>query len=148
MIEATRRRRLGADADEVWAALADFASIAAWAPDVDHSCLLGDQAGGIGATRRVQVGRTTLVERVTEWDEPTALAYAIEGLPPFLGSVVNRWRIEPADTSVLVTVTTEIAPGPHPVHRLVARAATRRLASAAEAMLAGLDHHLSGSEAA
>lgn len=148
MIEATRRRRLGATADQVWAALADFGSIAAWAPDVDHSCLLSDQARGIGATRRVQLGRTTLVERVTEWDEPTALAYAIEGLPPFLGPVVNRWRIEPADAGAPVTVTAEITSGPRPVHRLVARAATRRLASAAEAMLAGLDRHLSGSEAA
>lgn len=148
MIERTQKRQLGHPAEGVWAALADFGAIAAWAPDVEHSCLLSDLTGGVGATRRVQLGRTTLVERVTEWDEPTALAYAIDGLPPLLGSVVNRWRIAPADACVLASITTEITPGPRPPHRIVARAALRRFAAAADSMLAGLDHHLSGSEAA
>ncbi len=148
MIEATRSRRVDAGTDEVWATLADFGSLAAWASNVDHSCLLSDQTAGIGAVRRVQLGRTTLVERITEWDEPTVLAYAIEGLPPILGSVVNRWRIQPAGGGALVAVTSEIESGPRPPQRLVARAAARRLSSASEDMLAGLERHLSGSEVA
>ena len=97
MTEVVRSRRIGAGADDVWAVLADFGAIARWAGDVDHACLMSDQTEGVGATRRVQTGRTTLVERVIDWAAPSTLAYEITGLPPVVRSVVNRWTIEPAD---------------------------------------------------
>ena len=42
--------------------LADFGVFSASALDVDHSCLLTDQAGGVGAVRRIQTGRATVGE--------------------------------------------------------------------------------------
>lgn len=146
MTEVVRRRRIEADPDEVWAALADFGAIARWVDDVDHSCLMTDQIDGIGTTRRIQVGRTTLVERVVEWEPPTVLAYAIEGLPPVLRSVVNRWMIEPnegatapGNPTVTVSLTSTIDAGPRPPQHLVAWAVGRRLGSTSDDLLAGLD---------
>ena len=83
--------------DVVWAALADFGAISTWAPNVDHSCLTTEQDQGVGSVRRVQVGRNALLERVVEWDEGQTLAYEIEGLPPVVRSVTNRWHLTPVD---------------------------------------------------
>lgn len=145
-MEIVRARDIEAAVDDVWATLADFGAIGRWAPDVDHSCLMSDQTAGVGTMRRIQVGRTTLVERVTEWSPPSTLVYAIEGLPPVLRSVVNRWTIEPADDRARVTLTSVIDAGPRPPQRLVARLVGRRLGSASERMLDGLARHLSGFE--
>lgn len=146
MTSTVRSRRISGPAVDVWAALADFGAIARWAPIVDHSCLMSDQAEAVGAVRRIQTGRTTVVERVTEWSPGSALAYRIEGLPPVLRSVSNRWTIEPVadDDSTTVSITTEIDAGPRSLQQLVARAAGRRLASASDGMLEGLDRHLTG----
>lgn len=148
MAEVVRSRIVAADVDEVWAALADFGAIARWAPNVDHSCLMSDQTEGVGTVRRIQAGRSTLVERVTEWAPPSALVYTIEGLPPILRSVISRWTIEAAGGGARVSLITQIEPGPRPPHRVVARMAGRRLASAAEKMLAGLDRHVTQQEKA
>ncbi len=145
MTDVLRTLRIEATAEEVWATLADFGSIARWADAVDHSCLLTDQAAGVGAARRIQVGRTVLVERVVDWVEPSTLAYAIEGLPPVVRSVVNRWTIEPdgaaADATtpaVVVSLSSTIDTGPRPPQRLAARAIGRRLGSTNDDLLAGL----------
>ncbi|MDH3679657.1 MAG: SRPBCC family protein [Acidimicrobiia bacterium] len=144
MADVARTRTVAADVDEVWAGLADFGAIARWAASVDHSCLMSDQTEGEGTVRRIQTGRTTLVERVTEWVPPSRLIYTIEGLPPVLGSVVNRWTIEPADGGARVSLSTRIEAGPRPPQRLVARAVGRRLASAADELLTGLEGAVEG----
>ncbi|MDH3707607.1 MAG: SRPBCC family protein [Acidimicrobiia bacterium] len=66
----------GSAADR-WAVLADYARIARWARQVDHSTLLTEQQQGVGTVRRVQVGRTVLTEHVTGWDDGTALEYDV-----------------------------------------------------------------------
>lgn len=121
--------------------LADFGAISSWAANVDHSCLLdpGTDGAGAGTTRRVQVGRNTLVERITELQAPTVLGYIIEGLPRRLGRVANRWELCPAGqdrTEVRLTTTVDIADNP------VARAAEHilclTLARHSDVMLTGL----------
>ena len=141
MTEVLRSRRVGATTGEVWAVLADFGTIARWADAVDHSCLLTDRTEGVGAARRIQVGRTVLVERVVDWVEPSTLAYAIEGLPPVVRSVVNRWTIEVGETTspaVTVSLSSTIDAGPRPPQLVAARAVGRRLGSTNEELLAGL----------
>ena len=49
---------------EVWKALADFAAIAEWAPNCDHSSWASDVREGVGAVRRVQVGRVAILETI------------------------------------------------------------------------------------
>ncbi len=147
MIELVRSRRLYVPPRVVWDALADFAAIARWAPQVDHSCLLTDQSSGVGTVRRIQTGRNTVTETVIEWQEPLTLAYVIGDLPPIIPSVTNRWVVVPSGDHSLVTLTTSITPGPRPPHALVAKLAGGRLASESEVMLVGLDEYVAGTVA-
>jgi hypothetical protein len=143
MASVTRTRRILATAPAVWMVLADFASISDWADFVDHSSALRGGPLDTGSTRRIQTGRTVVLERVTEVDPPRCLAYEIEGLPERISSVQNRWSLDPAGPDATdVSVTTTVAVGPRPPQRLIERVLGRMLAGRSEAMLAGLAAHL------
>lgn len=142
MSETTRTAVVPADADAVWAVLGDFGAISKWAPNVDHSCLMSEQTEGVGAVRRVQVGRSSLVERVVEWTPGLTLAYSIEGLPPVIRTVVNTWSLMEMVSGTRVSLTSRVHAGPRPPQQLIARIAAQRLARASETMLAGLKSHM------
>lgn len=141
-----RSATIAAPARAVWAVLADFGALARWAPGVDHTCLLHAGPGGVGTVRRVQVGRTTLLESVSAWTPPERLAYDITGLPPALRHVGNEWQLQESGAGTEVTVTTTVDAGPRPPQRLVARLVARRLAAASDQMLAGLAAALSSGD--
>ena len=126
----------------VWPVLADFAGIARWAPNVDHSSLTTAMTDGLGATRRVQVGRTALLETITDWQPELRLAYELQGLPPVVRSAINTWTLEPVAASTVVTLQTAIDAGPRPPQQVVARVIGRVMAKASEQMLAGLKAHI------
>ncbi len=140
MASISRTRTVAAPAAAVWDVLADFGSISSWADNVDHSCLLqhGDDPAAVGTTRRVQVGRDTLVERITDSSAPTSLRYAIEGLPRQLGRVANRWTVTPFGESTAVTLTTTVDIADNPLGRIAEKAACRFMARQSDTMLAGL----------
>lgn len=158
MTRIERSTVIAHSAAAVWARLADFGAISSWADNVDHSCLLRrsgeDPSAGVGAVRRVQVGRRALTERVVTCDEPRTLAYAIEGLPPVAKHVTNEWRLEPIGTGSAgpgsegaattgpfqcrVTLVTTVDCGHRPPQKLVANLLARRLAKDSDTMLAGL----------
>ena len=143
----SRTRTVAAAPQAVWEVLADFGAISSWAGNVDHSCLLSHGPGGgpLGTSRRVQVGRDTLVERITDFDPQTALAYDIEGLPRRL-NVGNRWTLRPSasgHTEVTLTSIVEIAA--NPVARIAERAMCRFLAKQSDTMLTGLAQRVEGS---
>ena len=154
MITIERRLDVPHPPQQVWDRLADFEAISAWAVNVDHSCLLhpGGEVSpvGVGATRRVQVGRRTLVERVVVWDEPQRLAYQIEGLPPVVTSLQNEWRLQSVAAGAggagahhtRVTLATTVECGPRPPQKLVARLIARRMAGDSDTMLSGLAHSM------
>jgi uncharacterized protein YndB with AHSA1/START domain len=144
--EEVRTRAVASSPDEVWAALADFDGISAWAANVDHSCYLDevprdtDRSGAlVGVARRVQSGRFVLVERVTVWEPGERLAYEITGLPKVMRTVVNEWRLAARpDGGTDIALVTQVDCGPRPPHQLIARIAARRLAKASDTMLDGL----------
>lgn len=140
MASLSRTRTVTAPIERVWDALADFGAISRWAPNVDHSCLLehGADASAVGTTRRVQVGRNTLVERITDSATPAVLAYAIEGLPSRLGRVGNRWSLKSAAGDTTVTLTSTVEIGSNPIARIAEQAVCRFMAKQSEKMLAGL----------
>jgi hypothetical protein len=160
MIDIVRTTIIDVDRHAVWAVLADFANISAWAPNVDHSSYLvggiganvhgGDQAGAdqveadrVGEVRRVQAGRNTFVERVTVWESNHLLTYVIEGLPPVLKLVRNRWELhDNGPQSCLVSLTTTIDAGPRPPQKAIANIVARRLAKQSDRMLSGLETYL------
>ena len=120
--------------------LADFGAIGEWADNVDHSCILEHcRQGPVGTSRRVQVGRNALVERITESAAPTTLAYDIEGLPHRLRRVANRWTLAVAPgggTDVRITSTVQV--GANPLARIAERALCAMMGTQSDTMLTGL----------
>ncbi len=142
MVEIVESQTVGSPASVVWATLADFDAISQWAPNVDHSCSITHLASGVGATRRIQTGRTTVRETVTGWEPERMLSYEIVGLPPVIRSVTNTWRLEDRGERTEVTLTSQVDAGPRPPQQLIARIAGRALGKASRQMLDGLDRHL------
>ena len=131
---------------DAWAVLAAFGQISAWVPMIQHSCLLSDQPDGVGAVRRVQIARQTLVERVVVWDPPSRLAYDIEGLPPIVGKARNTWTLSPGPGVTDVVLATEIDTGRNPARAVVAKKVLERMAMASQFMLAGLAEAVAGEQ--
>lgn len=140
--ELTERATIERPPVVVWSVLAAFGAISDWAPNVDHSCLTTAQPGDVGAERRVQVGRTALLERVVAWDPAERLSYQIVGLPPVVRSVTNSWTLAPAGEHTVVSITTDVDVGPRPPQQVVARLIARQMAKASTEMLAGLTDFL------
>jgi hypothetical protein len=138
VIEVVRTADVPAAPADVWAVLSDFGAISAWAANVDHSCLMSDQTEGVGTARRIQTGRTTLVERVLAWQPPSTLSYAFEGLPPVVSSATNTWHVYAIEDGSRVSLTTRVDAGPRPPQKLIAKAVGRKMAQASDEMLAGL----------
>lgn len=138
MTTVERSTRIAAPIEAVWAVLADFDSISAWAGFVDHACLTSDRSDGVGMARRIQTGRTTVIETVTAWEPPHELSYAISGLPPVIKSVTNTWSLADAAGSTTARLVSEIDAGHRPPQRLVAKAVGRKLGQSSDEMLAGL----------
>ena len=127
----------------VWDVLSAFDGISSWADDVDHSCLLSDQSEGVGMCRRIQTGRTTLVERVVDWEPPTTLSYEIEGLPPVVRSATNTWSVSEHGGGSRVELTSSVDAGPRPPQKAIAKLVARKMGQASDQMLAGLVGELS-----
>ncbi|AQT78263.1 MxaD family protein [Mycolicibacterium litorale] len=141
-----RTRTMAAGPQAIWDVLSDFGAISSWARTVDHSCLLEHGAEpGLGMSRRIQVGRDTLVERVVEFSPPDTLGYDIEGLPRRLAAT-NRWTLVPiGGDRTEVTLTSTVRVGANPLATLVERAVCRLVARQSDAMLAGLAQRVESS---
>jgi hypothetical protein len=138
-----RSRTVAADPTEVWDVLADFGAISSWADNIDHSCILNHRSEHVGTTRRVQIGRNALVERITEFDAPWALGYDVEGVPKRLRRLHNRWTLRAAqggETVITLTSTVEIGSGP--IQQVAERTLCRVLMRQSDVMLAGLANRL------
>lgn len=146
----SRSRTIKAKPRAVWDVLADFGALSSWVEDVDHSCILehGRDLAPLGTSRRVQIGRTVVVERITDFGAPVTLAYDIEGLPKRLGRVANRWTVRPAAEATMVTITSTVEIGTRRLaaaipERVICRLMTRQ----SDTMLAGLAHRLESGNA-
>jgi hypothetical protein len=135
----SRSRTLAADPHAIWTVLADFGGISGWAAMVDHSSLLWPTTESIGLARRIQMGRTTVVERIVEFDPQHALAYDIEGLPRLVRGLRNRWELRCLSSELTeVTLTTAVTIGDHPPQRLAERVVCRLAARQSDTLLADL----------
>jgi uncharacterized protein YndB with AHSA1/START domain len=138
--DISRTRTITATPQAIWDVLADFGALSSWSANADHSCILNHGPDGheLGTTRRVQVGRNTLVERIEEFDPPTALAYGIEGLPARLRNVVNRWTLRPSGGATAVTLTSRVDIGAGPLAQAAEWVICRGMAKESDSMLTGL----------
>lgn len=145
MADISRDRTIKAPVQAIWDVLADFGALSEWSANADHSCILnhGRDGAPLGTTRRVQIGRNTFVECITEFDAGTALAYTVEGLPTRVRHVANRWTLRPVgDDATAVTLTSSVEIGADPVSRGAEWVVCRGMARESDAMLAGLAHRL------
>jgi carbon monoxide dehydrogenase subunit G len=145
----SRSRPIAAQPQEIWDVLADFGSLSSWVDAVDHSSITNQGPGGgpLGTTRRVQMGRNVLLERITEFEPPSALAYAITGLPRRFGRVTNSWTLRPTTDATVVTLTSTVEIGSGPTARLAERVVVRVVATQSGGLLAGLAHRLENTHA-
>lgn len=143
-----RSRLIPAPRDRVWEVLARFDRLSDWAPDADHSAPLTLPASGPGAARRVQGGRTVLVETIVTWEPPCRLGYRIEGLPARAGTITDEWRLEERGSQTLATITTTVDAAVRPPGPLVERIVARRLARVSDGLLDGLAQYLTRGAAA
>ena len=64
------QRRMAASADSVWALFADFPNLASHWSGLRATRAIGDQTGGVGARRRVELKPIgSMDETVTTWEE-------------------------------------------------------------------------------
>jgi uncharacterized protein YndB with AHSA1/START domain len=141
----SRSRFIAAAPDEVFATLAAFDQISRWAKNVDHAAYTTTITEGLGATRRVQSGRVTVLETITEWAPPTRMAYSISGLPKIAGQVTNRWELAKVAGGTQATMTTTIEAGSNLLGRLVAAVLGRVLGRVSDQLLDGLAaYHATG----
>ncbi len=145
--EIRRTRTVAAEPQAIWDVLADFGSVSSWAHFVDHSCLLEHASGGnaVGTSRRVQLGRNTVVERITRFDPPQTLRYDIEGLPRQVRALHSTWTLRPVGNgSTAVTLTSTVSIGSNPIQRFAERAFGRASAKQLDQLLAALANHVEG----
>lgn len=138
-----RSRTIAAELQPVWDVLADFGAISAWVPSVDHSCVLEHEP----VSRRIQVGRTVVVERITDFAPPNRLGYDIEGLPRQLRRVHAQWQLLPSGRHTLAALTYTVDIGSNPAARLAERGVCRVLARQCEVILASLAQRMEASHA-
>ena len=146
--DISRSRVIAAGQQAIWDVLADFGAIGSWAPMVDHSSLLRADVEPSRQARRIQMGRTTVIEKVVTIDAPTILAYDIQGLPRIIAGLRNSWELAALPTGFTVaTLTTTVRVGPRAPQRLAERVICRMAARQSEQLLAGLasqweNHHV------
>lgn len=143
-----RSRTIAAEPQAIWDVLADFGAVSSWADFVDHSCLLTPAADGVavGTARRVQLGRDTLVERITDFDPPNVLSYDIEGLPRLVRHLRSSWTLRPiAHGFTEVTLTSLVGIGSNPVQRLAERIFGRVSVKRLDLLMTGLARRVEGS---
>jgi len=95
---------IAAPVDLVWHALADFGDVAAWAPYMRISHLVGDQERGVGTCRAMQheLG-FRFEERVTEWREGEGFAFDVLRAPWPMHRVRETWQVDERDGGTAVT---------------------------------------------
>ncbi|RDH79621.1 SRPBCC family protein [Mycolicibacterium moriokaense] len=143
MADVSRSRTIAAPPQAIWDVLADFGSLSSWAEDVDHSSILRHGPDGpLATSRRVQIGRNTIVEQIIDFDPPVTLAYRISGLPTRVHTAVNRWTLSPQSAATTVTLTSTIGVDAGPLSGAVEKLVCRGLARQSDRLLAGLAHRL------
>jgi len=106
MRELSEQVRIEAPLEHVWQALADFGDVAAWAPYMRISHIVGTQERGVGTRRAMQheLG-FRFEERVTEWREGEGFAFDVLRAPWPMDAVKERWQAEARDGGTLVSTS-------------------------------------------
>lgn len=103
---------IGASLDVVWAILENFGDVAAWAPYMRHSALIGEQKTGVGTRRKLRHHWGFRIEEaVTEWDTGRGFAFDVSKAPYPMKNVRETWVIEHGNGRTVVASTVEYSMG-------------------------------------
>jgi ligand-binding SRPBCC domain-containing protein len=103
---------IGAPLDTVWSILENFGDVAAWAPYMRHSALIGEQKTGVGTRRKLRHDWGFHIEEaVTNWDTGRGFVFAVVKAPYPMKDVRETWMIEHANGHTTVTSTVEYSMG-------------------------------------
>jgi hypothetical protein len=97
-----------ASSASAWRALADFGDVAAWAPYMRSSCLIGSQQTGVGTRREMkhELG-FRFEEQVTGWEEGKGLSFDVRKAPWPMKDVRESWQLMPENRSCQVVTRVE-----------------------------------------
>lgn len=85
---------IGADRERVWELLADFGNVAAWAPYMRKSTLVGTQTSGIGTRRAMRhAWGFRFEERVTQWHDGHGYSFDVLRAPWPMHGVKETWAL-------------------------------------------------------
>ena len=100
--------KINAPTEQVWLALKDFGDVAAWAPYMRISHIVGDQESGKGVRRAMQHELGFRFEEVvTEWREGEGYDFDVLKAPWPMQGVRESWQMETFDGGVTVTTRVE-----------------------------------------
>ncbi len=96
--------KIDAPPDEVWLALKDFGDVAAWAPYMRTSHIVGELESGVGVRRAMkhELG-FRFEEVVTEWREGRGYDFDVLKAPWPMTDVRESWQMEDSGQGVKVT---------------------------------------------
>jgi ligand-binding SRPBCC domain-containing protein len=115
MRELIERVRINAPHQAVWEVLADFADVAAWAPYMRESHLMGHQERGVGTRRAMRhAWGFRFEEAVTEWVDGDGYSFDVLRAPFPMTEVRESWVTSHENGQSIVTtrVTYEMRLGP------------------------------------
>ena len=135
-----RQVAIDASKEKVWEVLADFSSVANWAPTISESRSTTEANGGVDAERSCEHEKMgTIYERIVAWEEGRSLSYdVIEGLPFPMKSLNNIWEVSTLGDGALVTLTMDFGMKLGPLGFLPALMARRPMRKEMQLSLAGL----------
>ncbi len=111
---------INASPAEVWKTLADFGDVAAWAPYMKVSHLLGDQSRGVGTRRAMKHALWfRFEERVTFWQDDVGFDFDVLRAPWPMTAVSESWRMQANADGVRVTTRVEYGMQLGPLGRLL-----------------------------
>ena len=104
MRELSEQVEIEAPLELVWQALADFGDVAAWAPYMRISHIVGTRERGVGTRRAMQHELGFRFEEVvTEWREGEGFAFDVLRAPWPMDDVKERWQAEAQGGGTLVS---------------------------------------------
>jgi hypothetical protein len=152
-VRATRRIvrsiRIHAPAEVVWREIADFGSVAAWAPAVEEAHCTSEVESGVGARRQLVTSTGDVVEEViTEWADGQSFTFVTPGgMARVVASLQETWSVAPDSVGSVVRVLIEYDTRSGPVGAAVDRLLIRRtLEKMLTQNLAGLKHRVETGE--
>ena len=108
MRQLTETKHIEASRQAVWSTLADFGNVAAWAPYMRISHLLGERESGVGTRRAMQHEfGFRFEERVTAWHEGEGFDFDVLKAPWPMTRVRESWRMQADGGGVTVTTRVE-----------------------------------------